>query len=313
MRSSEIHDICRRMKADGFKADKIATILQVSTRSVWRWCSKMQVALPKRSEILGRKPKINPEVRAELCNWVCANSTATQSEIAIHVFDTYGITINQATVCRMLARAGITRKRTVKHFSEQDTAKVREFINTLPHDAVTSWLALDECSFVLNHIQSYGYGRRGDRVVLSRPGIRGQRFSLLTCISPTQVVSSTLVPGGIRAPVFREFLANLPMGKHIVMDNATIHHCVAKNVLEKLKLPTVAETANDRKQILQYLPPYSPQLNPAELCFNCLRTYVNHVRPRSAFDVQKTIECGLRSMTPSMLHGFFVHCWSNKN
>lgn len=76
---------------------------------------------------------------------------------------------------------------------------------------------------------------------------------------------------------FSEFLQELPCQSRLVLDNAVIHR--ATNVLSRQGLPTVPQIAESKQITLQYLPPYAPVLNPVELCFNTIRTYINRERP----------------------------------
>ena len=41
---------------------------------------------------------------------------------------------------------------------------------------------------------------------------------------------------------------------------------------------------------MTYLPPYSPQLNPVEMCFNVVRSHVKRIRPKSLCDLKAAIQ-----------------------
>ena len=306
MHPCQFHEVCHRMLRAGYASTEIARLLSVSRMTIWRWCrgGSPRPSLRK----AGRPPKLTAAMQQECYKWISDNKSCTQQRIRQHAQDAHHTLVSQSTICRMIARLGVTRKRVVKHFAEQDPEKVRRFLVDLPARATIDWLALDECSFVLNHVPTYGYARRGARAVVSRPGNRGRRYSLLLCISPSEVVSSILVPGGIKSPTFQSFMAALPLDAAVVLDNASIHH--ARKTLSCRALPTVAETAFIRRHTLRYLPPYSPQLNPTELCFNYLRTHINQSTPRSEAELKRAIDHALENLTPAKLAGFFRHCWS---
>ena len=164
-------------------------------------------------------------------------------------------------------------------------------------------MALDEASFCLNHTQAYAYGRRGQRVVVPRPGRRGARYSLLVCADRRGVLRYVLHPGSITGRIFQDFLSALPavQGRSLVMDNAVIHH-------SKRILPGVARLAEDRDLSLRYLPPYCPELNPVELVFNALRTHVRQRAPRCESQLRSAIDEGLRSLTPEATGRMFDRC-----
>jgi transposase len=82
----------------------------------------------------------------------------------------------------------------------------------------------------------------------------------------------------------------LPNDKILVLDNARIHH--ATKVLISNKLSTIKELS-DSNIDLKYLPPYTPTLNPVELCFNIIRTYVNKNKPRTFNDLLNSIKISM--------------------
>ena len=308
MHPSQFHAVCHRMQIAGYAFTEIARLLNVSRMTIWRWCNgRSQTSSPRTT---GRSTKLTAAMQQECLDWIVNQKSCTQVHVQRHAQDAHHVLVSQSTICRMITRLGVTRKRAVKFFAEQDPEKVQRFLADLPVQATEDWLALDECSFVLNHAPSYGYAKKGARVVVSRPGNRGRRYSLLLCIAPTRVVLSILVPGGIKSPTFQSFMTALPPNVSVVLDNASIHH--ACNTLKIRALPTVAETAARRNQTLRYLPAYTPQLNPTELCFNYMRTLINQAAPRSEADLKRAIDRALHNLTPSKLDGFFRHCWSTR-
>jgi hypothetical protein len=203
----------------------------------------------------------------------------------------------------MLHRHAITYKRATKHFQEQKHDSIPNFLRTQapnPH----SWLALDECSFTLNLAPAYAYSKKGSRAVVSRPGSRGQRLSLILCIAPSGCVLHRWQNGGVNAVCFQKFLDALPPNTTIVMDNASTHH--ASHALRSKGIPTIQDTATAREQRIVYLPPYCPQLNPTELCFNVLKGAVRRHRPRSVAALTVVVDDVLAMVD---MAGFFRHCW----
>jgi transposase len=108
---------------------------------------------------------------------------------------------------------------------------------------------------------------------------------LISAIAFDEVMANQLVEGGVDAAVFEHFLFRLLeyirtqkryQGKRIVllMDNATIHrhaNCIA--------------TVMDMRAILFFNPPYSPQLNPVEVFFKRLKTFIKNKLPRTRYAI----------------------------
>lgn len=159
-------------------------------------------------------------------------------------------------------------------------------------------LALDESAFFFNHVQGYARSKRGTRAIITQPGVRGKAHSLLLCISPDGVVFWQLYQGAVTAQRFIGFMLELPKETTLVLDNAKIHH--ATNVLKALDLPTVPDMANFQDITMKYLPAYAPQLNPVELCFNIIKTFVKRERPRTALQLHASVEAAVLTLTPEV-------------
>ncbi len=242
-----------------------------------------------------RKRLLNDDQEKWLCCMLCSNPGSTQRMIQHIACDRFNMHISQAYVSRMLYRHNITRKKATKHFAEQDVHAVQQFLSSLPPEAGT-WLALDECSFVLNNAPSYAYSKKGSRAVVTRPGPRGQRFSLILCIAASGYVAYSWHCGSIKSAEFAEFMSRLPEDSTIVMDNASTHHA-----------GIISSIARARRQNHVFLPPYSPQLNPTELCFNVLKGIVRRQRITKSEDLFAEVDSTLKSLEIS---GFFRHCWT---
>lgn len=129
---------------------------------------------------------------------------------------------------------------------------------------------------------------------MKAPGVRGKAHSLLLCISSGGVIFHQLYEGAVTAQRFTDFLCQLPKGCTLVLDNAKIHH--ATNVLKKQNLPTVCEVAAQQAITMRYLPAYAPKLNPVEMCFNTIRTYVRREQPRTARQLHSCIDSAVSTL-----------------
>src|SRR3954451_466545 len=82
---------------------------------------------------------------------------------------------------------------------------------------------------------------------------------------------------------FHEFISelNLPANQkcYLLLDNLKVHH--ATKSCQKLGLSTIRELMTSKNIIPVFLPPYTPELNPVELCFNFLRNNTEKKKPRT--------------------------------
>ena len=96
---------------------------------------------------------------------------------------------------------------------------------------------------------------------------------------------------------------HLNAGSIIVMDNTWIHGGDdferVQNLLKE----------SSKKIEIEFLPKYSPFLNPIELAFNIIKTKVKHSNIRSRSDLAESIREAIREkMTPDVCHKSFLHC-----
>jgi len=106
--------------------------------------------------------------------------------------------------------------------------------------------------------RTHGYSLKGHRCYGQRAwGERG-RINVIGALLNNQLITVSLFEGTINSATFtswveQELIPQLPANCVVVMDNATFH----KNKLMQDQLVLAGVT-------LEYLPPYSPDLNPIE-------------------------------------------------
>jgi transposase len=299
-KSSDYLLIAKRLFDRQHSIQHIADMIGVHRSTIYRW--KESSWKPFRAK---RPRKLSTKLETAFCDSICTQPTISQHTVVEKVFEATGIKVSQPYISRMLQRQSITYKRATTHFEEQKPGSISLFLMSQRPDPVT-WLALDECSFTLNFAPTYAYSKRGSRAVVSRPGSRGQRISLILCISANGVVHHEWQQGGVNALRFQQFFHSLPENATIVMDNASTHH--AFHTLKNKGVLSIRETADLHAQTIVYLPPYSPQLNPTELCFNVLKGMVRKKRPRSLSQLKALVHDTLKTTSMS---AFFHHCWKS--
>ena len=111
---------------------------------------------------------------------------------------------------------------------------------------------------------------------------------------------------GIGADEFCLFLgslsARLPRDSVVIMDNAPIH--------QGERFEEVRQSIDESKSIkLEFLPPYSPFLNPIEYSFHSIKAYVRSKQPPNRAALVSEIKNGIEeAITPQKSHNFFSHC-----
>ena len=117
---------------------------------------------------------------------------------------------------------------------------------------------LDESGFAHDAPRTHGYAVVGERCFGTHDwGAKG-RTNAIGALMDHQLITASLFNGTINGTVFHEWmiqdcLPKAPKGAVIVMDNAAFH-----------KRSDTQKAIIDAGCILEYLPPYSPDLNPIE-------------------------------------------------
>ena len=115
---------------------------------------------------------------------------------------------------------------------------------------------------------------RGERAVKHSFISRGKRINAIVAISSSGVVARHLTNNNVDMCIFYNFiraelLPNLQQfdgsskNSVLIMDNLTVHHC--EPIVSLLK---------DMGIVVQFLPPYSPDLNPIEEAFSYVKYYL---------------------------------------
>ena len=326
-RNADVRRTAQRLLASGHSVTATATAVGVNRSSVQRW-RRLGFASPV-TGAGGRLGRLE-DCAGALRSFLARRATATQADMVEEVQRVCGVTVSRSRMSRWLKALGITRKRVVRVNTEIERANVSaartEFVSEMRR-ARRRWARyfnVDESGWNLNASSTYGYALRGQRAVVHRPAVRGQRFSLILVIGAAAgagrsgdggrgagggCVGLKLVKGSVTGSIFREFIAclQLPRRSTLIMDNARIHQ--ASHSLTRQGLPTIRETLASSGATGRYLPPYSPDVAPVELVFNSLRTAVNAAEPRTEAQLRAAISAFVEGLTTDQVMASYRHCW----
>ena len=248
----------RKLKSLGLTRRGIAFALSVCERTVTRWVNTEKNVHLRKST--GRPKKVTRVLAEEILNHLSIHPHTTQIEL-VRTFFLGRHSIHRSTISRFLKLEKWSKKRTVKKQSQVSEEKANLWMRSFVDVTMRDILALDEASFVTTNVAPrYGWSPKGSPCFVKqdiRPPKR-ERLTLLIAISPEsgKAVHSKIFDGSVDGLLFREFIASLPSnvrGKTLLLDNARIHH--AKKVCEKVNLPSVKETAEEKGLKLEFLPP----------------------------------------------------------
>ena len=254
---------------------EISTLLNVSERTVRRYTTMFYqtgdvVAKPRRS---GPQRLLGDFEQLKLMRLIFENPGIylyeLQRELSVR-----GICVSDSTICRTLRYMGCTRQAMHQVALQQSDASRARFMAEISVYDPSMLVFLDESGCDRRHtIRKYGYSLRGMPMSDRRILIRGTRYSVIPILSLEGIHDCYITDGTVNGEKFTAFVRDcllpvlLPFNwtnprSVVVMDNASIHH--VDNVTRLIEGQCGAK--------LCYLPPYSPDLMPAEGVFSQIKS-----------------------------------------
>jgi len=116
------------------------------------------------------------------------------------------------------------------------------------------------------------------------------------------LVATMTVEGGTDGTVFRTYVEQvlaprLQPGQIVIMDNLKAH-----------KVAGIREAIEAAQATLHYLPPYSPDLSPIELCWSKVKSNLRAQAARTQEALARAWTEALASVTSSDARHWFAHC-----
>ena len=161
---------------------------------------------------------------------------------------------------------------------------------------------LDETGVNLSLSRSFGRAYRGHRANGNAPKNYGQGITVLGAINRDGELATLEVRGAadelVMLVFIREILSPvLKRGDIVVMDNLTSH-----------KTPRVQKAFAELGVEVYYLPPYSPDLNPIEMCWSKFKTILRQLAARSYDALSEAISRALKKITAADARSWIRHC-----
>jgi transposase len=169
-----------------------------------------------------------------------------------------------------------------------------------PHNLVF----IDETGVHLGMTRLYGRAPIGERLYDSEaPGDRGKNISLIGGMSIDGLIATMSIVGSVNTDVFLFYIQEilipqLWVGAIIVMDNLPVHHAVVvREAIEVVGAKVV------------FLPPYSPDLSPIELCWSKLKQLLRSAKARTSEALDQALTRIINDcISADDALGWFAHC-----
>jgi transposase len=161
---------------------------------------------------------------------------------------------------------------------------------------------LDESWVTTALTRHYGRAPRGVRVVDHVPQSHWRVWTVLGALTRSGMLAAMTIEAATDSEVFRAYVdevlvPRLQPGQVVILDNLAAH-----------KAAWVREVIEGAGCTLRYLPPYSPDLNPIEMIWAKLKSYLRGVKARARGVLEEALAAGLRRITPQDAQHCFTHC-----
>jgi len=185
---------------------------------------------------------------------------------------------------------------------ERDEKARQKFRNLTQSLASEHFVFIDEMGSNLGLTRLYGRAHPGQRVLDQVPGDRGGNVSTIGAMSLTGIRTGLSVPGAIDGATLLFFVEDLLVptlnrGDIVVMDNNPIH-----------KLDEIEEAIEAAGAWVLFLPTYSPDLNPIELCWSKVKSRLRSLKPRTFPDLLDALVQAFSSISQNDILHWFEHC-----
>lgn len=155
-------------------------------------------------------------------------------------------------------------------YRERNEQKRLVFNTTIKSKRAEDIVWIDECGMNDDEVPDSAYGPKGPRIMAEKNGHKKMRLTIISALNQNilQVPATFYFEGHCTRELFEIYIEkilvpNLKPGQTVVFDNASFH--------KGGRIENLIQSAGCS---LEYLPPYSPDLNPIEHFWFALKTKI---------------------------------------
>jgi len=161
---------------------------------------------------------------------------------------------------------------------------------------------IDESGVHVGLTRLFGRASAGQRVVEATPGHSGTHYTLIAALSWQGVQAAWLLPGAMDREAFDVYIAQvlaptLRRGDIVLMDNLSAHTG-----------PRTRQLIEATGAQLEFLPPYSSDFNPIELCWSKVKQALRTAKARTFDSLLEALADAFASVSHADIEAWFAHC-----
>ena len=183
---------------------------------------------------------------------------------------------------------------------------VRQRITTEWKTKLARLKFIDESGTNLGFTRRFGRARPGQRVIEGTPDDSGPHYTLVAALGLQGVQAPWMLEGAMDGLAFEVYVGQvlvptLRPGDMVFMDNLSFH-----------KAPHIRQLIEAASARLEFLPPYSPDLNPIELCWSKIKTALRASKARTFEALLDALDEAFGTVTKQDAKAWFAHCGYDK-
>jgi transposase len=161
---------------------------------------------------------------------------------------------------------------------------------------------IDESGAHLGLTRLFGRAAPGVRVTEATPGYSGKHYTVIAALGLTEVTAAWVLEEAMTREAFEVYVTQvlaptLHAGDVVLLDNLNVHKSeIARQAIE-------VQGAR-----MEFLPPYSPDLNPIEKCWAKVKTVLRRLKARTFDELLEALNIAFQTITPEDARAWFAHC-----
>ena len=165
---------------------------------------------------------------------------------------------------------------------EVKRASFHNLIISLPKDRI---YYIDECGIDAYIYREYAYAPKGVKVIGNISGKKFKRTNIVAAKCGNDIVAPMIYDGTTDSILFEHwfehmFLKAVPKGSWFILDNATFH-----------RKPVLRELTQRAGCFIEFLPPYSPDLNKIENYWFLIKQHLRQTLPLFDNFMDALVDC----------------------
>ncbi len=169
------------------------------------------------------------------------------------------------------------------------------------HQAAERFVFRDESGTRTTLTRLYGWAPHDQQATEAVPRRRGKHTTFIAALTWDGLQAPWTVEGAMDRRTFDVYITQILVptlrpGQIVVLDNLSVH-----------KSPTARAAIEAAGCTLQFLPAYSPDLNPIEQMFSKVKATLRRLKGRTRAALLDALAVASDAVTPADAHGWFIH------